>query len=162
TIDNNERQRQREQFAQVWETAQRGPDNAWRKFAPGLESYPLFPYLELAALQRRLGQLKTPEVAAFLKAWPDSLPAALLRDAFLGDLARRQDWKNFVALYDGDATHSRELRCAALQARLALGGKLDFSADVEPLWLSAGALPDACDDAVRWAKAQGKLSAALI
>jgi len=63
---------QREQFPLVLETARHGPDDSWRKLADGLEDYPLFPYLELASLQRRIAQLKRPEVDKFLAAWPGS------------------------------------------------------------------------------------------
>jgi soluble lytic murein transglycosylase len=159
--DNTELARQREQFPAVWEAAKRDPTDTWIKLAAGLESYPLYPYLGFASMQRHMAQLKRDEVDAYLKAWPNSLPAAMLRDAFLLELAKRQDWKNYLALYD-DSTRSRELRCDALQARLALGEKPDFGKDFQPLWLSANALPLACDGPTRWAQDQGKLTAALI
>ncbi|HEY8009690.1 MAG TPA: transglycosylase SLT domain-containing protein [Rudaea sp.] len=159
--DDGELARQRDQFPAVWEMAKRDPTESWARLAAGLESYPLYPYLGLASMQRRIAQLTREEADAFLKAWPDSLPAATLREAFLLELAKREDWKNYLALYD-DTTHSRELRCDALQAHLALGEKLDFEKDVEPLWLSANALPAACDAAARWAQDQGKLTSALV
>ncbi len=151
----NELSRQREQFPTVWELAKRDPTNSWIKLAAGLENYPLYPYLGLAALQRRIADLKREEVDAFLKAWPNSLPAAMLRDAFLLELAKRRDWKNFRDLYDPAIT-GRELRCDALQARLALGEKLDFANDVQTLWLSATALPAACDCGKRLGAGSGQ------
>lgn len=153
--------RQREQFPAVWELAKRDPTGSWIKLASGLESYPLYPYLGLAALQRHIKDVKIDEVQAFLKAWPDSLPASLLRDAFLPELAKRQDWKGYLALYDA-TTKNREQRCNALQAKLALGQKIDFAQDFQPLWLSAAALPDACDAPTSWARGQGKLTPALV
>ena len=161
STDSAELEHQREQFPLVWEAAKRDPTDTWIKLAAGLETYPLYPYLGLAAMQRNMERVTREEADAFLKAWPDSLPATILREAFLLELARREDWKNYLALYD-DSTHNRELRCAALQARLALGEKLDFSKDFEPLWLSATALPAACDAATQWAQGQGKLSPALV
>ena len=159
--DEGELARQRDQFPAVWEMAKRDPTESWARLAAGLETYPLYPYLGLASMQRRMAQLTREETDAFLKAWPDSLPAATLREAFLLELAKREDWKNYLALYD-DTTHNRELRCNALQARLALGEKLDFEKDVEPLWLSANPLPTACDAAAHWAQDQGKLTSALV
>jgi soluble lytic murein transglycosylase len=162
TVPNpTELARQREQFPLVWETAKRAPDDAWLRLAPGLESYPLFPYLELAALQRRIGQVKRAEVDKFLTAWPGSLPAQILRDTFLLELAKRNDWKDFLALVP-DAPRSKELQCDTLQARLALGQTPDFKRDVEPLWLSPVALPSACDAGVGWARGHGKLTTELI
>jgi len=158
---NAELTRQREQFPAVWELAKRDPSGSWARLASGLESYPLYPYLGLASLQRRIKEVKVDEAEAFLKAWPNSLPAMLLREAFLPELAKRQDWKGYLALYD-DATKNRELRCNALQAKLALGEKIDFAQDFQPIWLSASDLPDACDAAASWARSQGRLTSALI
>ena len=45
---------QRERFPFVLETARHAPGDSWQKLADGLENYPLFPYLELASLQRRM------------------------------------------------------------------------------------------------------------
>lgn len=152
---------QRESFPLVWEMAQHGPAGAWRKLAAGLEDYPLFPYLELASLQRRLRDVRRPEAERFLAAWPDSLPAKLWRDAFLAELARRGEWRDFLDLYTPDGA-STTLQCHALHARIALGKPMDFDTDVAPLWLSAKALPEACDAAVAWAQARGKLAPALV
>lgn len=150
---------QRARFPLVWEAAQHGPAGAWRKLAAGLESYPLFPYLELASLQRRIQEVPLPEAKKFLAAWPDSLPAKLWREVFLAELARREDWRDFLDLYTPDGTGTA-LQCHAVHARIALGEKVDFHADVEPLWLAAQPLPDACDAVSAWAR--DKLTAALI
>ncbi|HEX3121920.1 MAG TPA: transglycosylase SLT domain-containing protein, partial [Rhodanobacteraceae bacterium] len=162
TVPNpTELSHQREQFPLILETARHGPDDSWRKLADGLEDYPLFPYLELASLQRQMAQLKRAEVDKFLAAWPGSLPAQMLRDAFLLELAKRSEWKDFLALAPA-TPRSKEIQCDALQARVALGQPVDFKRDVEPLWLSASALPPACDGVVRWSKEHGKLAAELV
>ena len=150
---------QRARFPLVWEAAQHGPDGAWRKLASGLESYPLFPYLELASLQRRIQDVQDPEARKFLAAWPDSLPAKLWRDAYLTELARRENWKDFLDLYTADGA-SQTQQCNALHARIALGKKVDFHADAEALWLSAKPLPDACAAVTAWSR--DKLTPALI
>jgi soluble lytic murein transglycosylase len=152
---------QRERFPLVWETAKHGPADAWRKLAMGLESYPLYPYLELAGLQKQLPQLKPGQVEEFIAAWPGSLPAQTLRETFLLELAKRSDWKNFLALY-ADSVKGKELQCDAQQARIALGQTPDFQHDIAALWLSANALPTACDALVAWSRQQGKLTSALI
>jgi soluble lytic murein transglycosylase len=152
---------QRAQFMLVWEAAQHGPEDAWRKLAPGLKGYPLYPYLELAALQRKLTRLEPAEARKFIDTWPDSLPALTLREAYLPELARRHDWKNFLALY-ADTTRNKELQCDALVARTASGETLDFKQDIEPLWLSKNILPGSCDDVFASAQAQNKFAPALI
>jgi soluble lytic murein transglycosylase len=155
---------QRQRFPLAWETAQHVPGDAWRKLAEGLESYPLYPYLEFAALKRHIGEVQRAEVDKYLAAWPGTLPAQLLRESFLEELARRGAWKDFVDLYTarGDVEFGVELRCDALQGRLALQQPLDFDRDVQPLWLTAQNLPDACDAAINWAKSKDKLNVALI
>ena len=155
---------QRQRFPLVWEAAQHGPDTAWRALAGGLESYALYPYLEFAALKQHIGEAKRENVDKFLAAWPGTLPAQLLRETFLEELARRSAWKDFLDLYNarGDVEFGVELRCDALKAQLALGTPLNFDKDVQPLWLTAQSLPDACAAPVSWAKTKGKLSAALI
>lgn len=150
---------QRARFPLAWEAAQHAPDGAWRKLATGLESYPLFPYLELASLQRRIQDVQQPEAKKFLAAWPDSLPAKLWRDAYLTELARREDWKDFLDLYTADGA-SLAQQCNALHAHIALATKLDFHNDVEALWLSAKPLPDACAAVTAWSR--GKLTPTLI
>jgi soluble lytic murein transglycosylase len=152
---------QRDRFMLVWEAAQHGPDLAWRKLAVGLEDYPLFPYLELASQQHRMSELKPDEVEKFLATFPGTLPAQILRESFLYELARRKDWKEYATLYTG-SEHGRELQCNALQAKLALDQPIDFESDVKPLWLTSKALPSACDSAVQWAQSKNKFTNALI
>lgn len=152
---------QRDRFPLAWEAAKHGPERIWRKLAAGLESYPLYPYLQLASMRQHMSELQRKQVDEFLAAWPDSLPEQMLRSDFLLELARRGAWQDFLELYT-PAAASVELQCDALHARIALRKPLDFASDVEPLWLSAKALPDACDAASAWAKAHGKLTSALI
>ena len=157
----NESTQQRERFPLVWEMAQHGPEDAWRKLAGDLQGYPLYPYLELAALQRKLERVEPAAVKKYLDAWPYSLPAQTLREAFLLELARRGDWKTFAA-FSTNALRSKELQCDALKARLAAGQALQFETDVQSLWLSGSTLPSACDDAFAWAREHDKLTPALI
>jgi len=152
---------QRDKFMLVWEAAQRAPEGTWRKLAEGLDDYPLYPYLELADLQRRLPRLQPDEVRTFLDAWPDSLPAQTLREAFLFELARRREWKNYLAFYSS-ATHNKELQCDALIARGASGEHVDFEHEIQPLWLSKATLPSACDELFSAARTHHKLGAELI
>jgi len=152
---------QRERFLFVWEAAKHAPDLAWRKLAVGLEDYPLYPYLDLAALQHRITDAKTDEVGKFLAKYPNTLPAQILRESFLLELARRQDWKSFSALYTGNEK-SRELQCDALQAKIANNQPIDFDTELKPLWLAPKLLPSGCDMAVQWAISKNKIDEPLI
>jgi soluble lytic murein transglycosylase len=149
---------QRQTFMQAYAAAQAG-DGQWRALAAGLADYPLYPYLEAAALEHNLRELDPATVEAYLRRYPDWLPADDLRRDFLLELARRQDWSGFSAMYRpglGDT-----LACDALQAKLGRGEALDFDVDLATLWTRA-ALPSACGPVLRAAQAQGLLTAARL
>ncbi|GAA0717787.1 transglycosylase SLT domain-containing protein [Dokdonella soli] len=153
-----DRAAQREQFRTALAAASRPPEGAWKKLAQGLDEahYPLTPYIELAALRTRIGQLDRGEVERFLARWPDTLPASDLRGAWLRELARRGDWTTFRAFWTGSG--DRELVCDELQARLAAGTKLDYTADLDALWQGVHALPGACDPVFAAARTSGVLT----
>ncbi|MCW8807514.1 MAG: transglycosylase SLT domain-containing protein [Rhodanobacter sp.] len=149
---------QRVAFRQAYAAAQQG-GSEWRKLAVDLHDYPLYPYLEVAALEHDIQQIDRTTVQDYLQRYPDLIPAADLRRDFLLELARRQDWNDFLAMYQpglGDA-----LSCDALQARLAGGDKLDFDKDLAALWLKPD-LPAACDPVLSAAHDQGLLSEARL
>ena len=146
-------QQQREAFRAAYTAAFNGQD--WRPLAKGLENYPLYPYLEAAALEHDLGAADRAEIAAYLARYPDLIPAQDLRRDELALLARQQDWTGFLSFYQpglGDA-----LTCDALQAKLAQGGKLDFQRDLAALW-DKTKLPDECEGVLDAAHAQGLLT----
>ena len=147
-------QAQRTAFKQAYAAALQGGDG-WRSLAKGLENYPIYPYLEAAALTHDLRQIDRAQVESYLKRYPDQIPAGDLRRDFLGELARRQDWDNFLSMYQpgqGDA-----LACNALQAQLSKGTQLDFDRDLASLWTKPK-LPSACDPVLSAAHDQGLLT----
>ena len=146
---------QRAAFKQAYANAQQQGGDGWRQLASGLRDYPLYPYLQAAALEHDLKQTDLATVQSYIKQYPDWIPSSDLRRDFLFELARRQDWKDFLALYQpnlGDA-----LTCDALQARLSGGTTLDFDRDLADLW-SKASLPDACDPVFNAAHDQGLLT----
>lgn len=149
---------QRIAFRQAWAVAQQGGDG-WRSWAKELADYPLYPYLEEAALEHDVDTLDRATVADYLKRYPDLLPAADLRRAWLRSQARQQHWDDFLALYQsglGDA-----LTCDALHAKLVQGGTLDFDRDLATLWNSPS-LPNTCDPVLDAAHDAGLLTSARL
>ncbi|GLQ48175.1 murein transglycosylase [Dyella lipolytica] len=145
---------QRVAFKQAYAAASQGGDS-WRALADGLQNYPLYPYLQAASLQHDIRQVDRPTVEAYLKQYPDMIPTNDLRRNFLQELAQRQDWSDFQAMYQpglGDA-----LTCDALQARLAGGATLDFDKDLATLWTQPS-LPSDCDAVLQAAHDQGLLT----
>ena len=149
---------QRATFRQAYAAARQGGEG-WQTLAIGLRDYPLYPYLQAVALEHDIQQLDRAAVESYLTHYPDWIPATDLRRSFLLELARRQDWTDFLALYQpglGDT-----LSCGALQARLADGGALDFDKDLAALWVKPN-LPDACDTVLGAAHDQGLLTSARL
>ncbi|MBE1159361.1 transglycosylase SLT domain-containing protein [Dyella acidiphila] len=145
---------QRAAFKQAYAAASQGGDS-WRALATGLHDYPIYPYLQAAALEHDIQLIDRPTVEAYLRQYPDLIPSDDLRRHFLQELARRQDWDNFQAMYQpglGDT-----LTCDALQAKLAGSAPLDFNKDLATLWTEP-TLPSACDPVLQAAHDQGLLT----
>ncbi len=153
--DSHQREAQRAAFKQAYAAARQG-GNHWRSLAGGLESYPLYPWLQAASLEHDLRSLDVAHVRGYLERYPNLLPAHDLRRHFLAELARRKDWTNFLALYQPGLGDS--LACYALQARLARGGTLQWDDDLAELWKDPS-LPSSCSPVQEWAHAHGLLTA---
>lgn len=144
---------QRAAFRAAYAAAQNGQD--WRALAQGLASYPLYPYLEAAALQHDIKTAPATQVDAYLKQYAGMIPAEDVRKAELNWLAQQKDWTGFQHFYRpglGDT-----LDCDALQANLAQGKPLDFDRDLATLWQKTR-LPSACTPVLDAAAAQGLLT----
>jgi soluble lytic murein transglycosylase len=150
-------QQQRDAFRTAYTAAQAG--KAWQPFAKGLEGYPLYPYLEAAALQHDIQTATATQVDAYLARYAGTIPAQQLRKAELTWLAQQKDWTGFRHFYQpglGDA-----LECAALQAQLAQGQRLEFTRDLADLWQQTR-LPTACTPVLHAAFTQGLLTPARV
>ena len=107
---------QRTAFKQAYAAAQQGGDG-WRTAASTPQDYPLYPYLEATSLTHDIRQIQRPQVEDYLKRYPGLLPAADLRRDFLAELARRQDWDTFLAMYQPGLGDAVVRRPRVLQAR---------------------------------------------
>ncbi|MGA7298094.1 MAG: transglycosylase SLT domain-containing protein, partial [Rhodanobacteraceae bacterium] len=145
---------QRIQFAAAYAAARLGGDS-WRLLASGLADYPLYPYLQAASMEHDIGTASSDDVEAYLKRYPDLIPAHDLRRDFLHQLAGRKDWAGFRKMYRPGLGYA--LACDELHARLAAGQTLDFSADLASIWKKAS-LPSACDPVLDWAHRRGLLT----
>ena len=148
---------QRDTFRAAYTAAQNGQD--WRTLAQGLQNYPLYPYLEAAALQHDIKTASPAQIDAYLQRYAGMIPADDLRKAELGWLAQQKDWANFLHFYQpglGDA-----LTCDALQADLAQAKPLDFDRDLAALWKQTS-VPSECMPVLAAAAAQGLLTPARV
>ncbi len=151
---------QRRAFVAAFETAQRGPPGRWQALAAGLESYPLYPYLEGAALARDLDHARAEDVRRFLKAtdgWP--VADALRRD-WLRREARVRQWRGFVS--DWRPQDDLALRCPYANARIELDAREGLLDDARARWLHPSSLPEACDPVIAWLRRERALTTELI
>jgi soluble lytic murein transglycosylase len=125
-----------------------------------LANDPLLPWIEYATLRHDLANADPVDVRAFLDRYPGQVATSLLREAWLQELDRRKDWKNFRAFYA--ASSSGPLRCADLAARLD-GREPDASwfDDALALWKTGDALSADCDAAFALLDAREKLTPEL-
>ena len=150
---------QRPQIRAALEAAERGQFNAAQY--PGLNSHPLYGWVELADLKRNIDTLSTSQAQSFLKRYEGQAVADSLRSAWLPALARRQDWPTFRAAWK--PTTNVALQCAELNARQAMGkADAQWTTDAQALWRSTGkSLPDGCDPVFAILDSKGGLSPAL-
>lgn len=147
-------------FAAAYQAARLAPSGAWQVLARDLTDYPLYPYLEWAALTRDLARADPKDVAAFIARHGDTPLTSDLRSRWLERLAAQMRWREFLALYQ--TSESIELRCAHTTARIALADTAQLLADAKALWLTGRSLPAQCDPLVAWLKAQRGFDADLL
>ncbi|MCG7755009.1 hypothetical protein, partial [Flavihumibacter cheonanensis] len=89
---------------------------------------------------------------AFLKRNDDTPLAAMLRAAWLDQLAAQRRWKEYLAFYREDADIDR--RCHHLQALIETGRAEQAFARMAPVWLHGKSRPKSCDPAIEaWSAA---------
>lgn len=153
-------EQQRRQFPAAYAAAKAGPGEHWRDLASGLEDYPLFPYLEGAALERELPRADARKVAQFLTRHAGMPTTEALRRRWLAQLAARKQWPDFLAAWSEQ--EGLPLRCAHVQARIATGDTAALAPEALALWLNPASLPRECDAAIAWLRTQGLLTDARV
>ena len=125
-----------------------------------LADHPLAGWIEYAQLKHDLGSASPSQIRSYLTRYVGQPPAKLLRDAWLQQLARQQDWDDYRAFYVG--SENLALRCADLAARLA-SGRVDatWDADALAVWRTGNALSTDCDAPIASLAGRGKLTPAL-
>ncbi|MDN5870049.1 MAG: transglycosylase SLT domain-containing protein [Nitrococcus sp.] len=117
----------------------------FRASAARIETFPLYPYLRYAELRQRIESVTPAAVKSYLNRYSELPVTALLRAAWLRELARRQDWPTFLAVYQG--SRDADLRCALVQAKLAMGDKEQAIREAKRLWSVGYRQPQNCNPA---------------
>jgi soluble lytic murein transglycosylase len=169
----------RQQFMTAWSVLSAAPASApgskpestpatTAPDSEALRTYPLYPYLRAARLQKQLADLPsvatdpgatdTPallpldaSVEAFLAPLGNQPVTRNLRHDWMTSLASRRAWPKFLDVYSterdgGDAA----LRCQAIAGRLALARTDGIVAEITEAVSGGKALPCECDAALEW------------
>lgn len=113
-----------------------------------LEGYPVRAYLTFDAFNDRLARVNIKDMTRFFEMHEDYPFAYHLRAAWLSELARRQDWKNYLQFFD--KRDNTRLQCLAFQARLQLGQVDNINGEIEKIWLRGYSQPRECDQAFEY------------
>ncbi len=146
----------RSALRQALEQAEKGPVSAWPSIERQYRGHVLKPWLDYAALRRRLDRAKVEEVRDFLEQNADMVFAPAMRKAWLQTRIKQRDWSGFRALQGGE--DDPEIRCAALIARLDLGVDEDSLDAVTRVWLSPESLPSLCDEPFEELNKSGRIT----
>jgi soluble lytic murein transglycosylase len=150
----------RGEVSRTMDQAERGPVSAFEQSLRTLGDHPLRPWLEYARLRNSLDSNANASIEAYLARWGDIVPARMLRNAWLRQLADRGDWDRFATWYRDSSDTT--LRCGHLRARQARGGTdAGWLEDAEQLWLSPRSLPDLCNPAFEVLLERGLISPEL-
>lgn len=126
----------------------------------GLHDYPLYPYLRLEYLSRRLDKVDPGELQQFLSNYAETPMAGILRHRILLRAARSREWETYAGFYVPQS--NVELQCHYLNALIATGRTEQARPQFEHLWLYGRSRPKACDPAFAAWQEAGRLSDDLI
>lgn len=113
--------------------------------AAGSVPHELDPWVDYWHLRQQLGNKDSSGIPDFLARQENTYLAERLRGDWLRERGKQSDWSGFLAEYDRLRQPDTELRCYALQARLA--GQRDAGKLVDearPLWFEVLDLPESC------------------
>jgi peptidoglycan lytic transglycosylase len=158
----------RKAFQEAYARATTSVSDSGEADRESLKSYPLYPYLLAARIQRALGSGTDAESLApidkragdFITVYGQQPVTRNLRRVWLDSLARRSMWAQFLAVYR-DAAANDATRCESFVARIELGKTEGLTADIAKEWLTPRSLPE-CDRPFAWLKQNGTLTTALI
>lgn len=140
--DSLDEQRSRySQIRQAWDNHQM---DVVDQLMPTLKDYPLYPYLEYRQLTDDLMNEPAISVTQFVQANPTLPSARTLKNRFVNELARREDWRGLLA-FSPDKPGTTEAQCNYYYAKYNVGQTQEAWDGAKTLWLTGKSQPNACD-----------------
>lgn len=135
---------QRNRYAQIKQAWDNRQMDVVQQMLPGLQDYPLYPYLQYRLLTDDLMNEPTVAVSQFIQANPTLPPARALKSRFVNELARREDWRGLLA-FSPEPPGTTEAKCNYYYAKWNTGQADAAWSGAKELWLSGKNLPSSCD-----------------
>ncbi|MDH3390017.1 MAG: hypothetical protein OEN02_19190, partial [Gammaproteobacteria bacterium] len=138
-------ERQRQLFHDAASALERNQVDEFNSLLEQLAGYPAKAYLEYDYFKLRASHEKAEQVEKFLDRHADYPFAYHARGQWLGVLAARHEWEDYLRFFDG--RENTRLQCLAFQARLKLGKFENLNDDISRVWLRGYSQPSECDPA---------------
>ena len=160
----------RQEFAVAYAEAEAGRGPPEGGDSQSLADYPLYPYLLAARLRSAIaaasagaGELSLDARARqFLADHGQEPVGRVVRRAWLPSLAARRQWQVFLEAYAQVRSADQDLRCQAINARIALDRQDGLADAIIAEWLTPRSADDACDPGFEWLKTRGLLDDVLV
>ncbi|HKK05832.1 MAG TPA: transglycosylase SLT domain-containing protein [Gammaproteobacteria bacterium] len=153
-------QLERQAFVAAERALAAGDTATFERLAATLRDYPLYPYLVFDRLEQELDGAKAARIKAFLDRYADTPLAPRLQRDWLDTLARRRQWKQFLAAYVPGTGET--LRCDYARALLEQMQQDKAGPVVRSLWLVGRSRPKSCDPVFRAWREAGNLTPDLV
>ena len=135
---------QRSRYAQIKQAWDNQQMDVVEQLMPTLRDYPLYPYLQYRQLSGDLMNTPALAVTNFVQANPTLPPARTLRNRFVNELARREDWRGLLA-FSPEKPGTVEAQCNYYYAKYSVGDTQGAWDGAKTLWLTGQSRPNACD-----------------
>lgn len=135
---------------------------AWQpKWDANLQDYPLFPYLKIKALQRRLADVNQSDIDALTEKYPNIPTIKRLKAAWLNSLVDRQQWADYVNAYEKAKINGRRYQCYYARGFLAIGKREHALELAQKLWVIGDTQDKTCDPIFSVWQRAGRLTSGL-
>lgn len=151
---------QRTLFHTAHDALKNGRSEQYQRLSQRLQEYPLYPYLEYWAITQDLAKADGAAIDRFLNQHADTPLASRLRNSWLDQLARQEQWPQFITFYKPG--NGAEQECYYRRALYKTGDRQTAFKELDKLWLTADTLPRACDPLFSAWRDAGTLDQALV
>ena len=143
---------------QAWQGYKRGDPQPAQDALAQLRGNLLEPWVAYWAIQPTLSRMTEADFDAFSSAYPGTYVLDRLRNDWLLELGRRQDWEDFAKVYPGFIMRDDpQVQCYNLQRQFETQG-LNTSGELLTLWTAQGAGGPGCNSAAHSLLEAGKIS----